>query len=62
MNRKIPLSVSIVMLVFAAGFVVYALNNPQAGFPWSNGITYTIYLVYIGIMIGLFVLSRVVKK
>jgi hypothetical protein len=50
------------MLVFAAGFVVYALNNPQAGFPWSNGITYTIYLVYIGIMIGLFVLSRVVKK
>ena len=47
MKRKILLSVSIVMLVFAAGFVIYALNNPQSGFPWSNGITYTIYLVYI---------------
>ena len=62
MKRKILLSVSILMLLCAIGFVIYALNNPQAGFPWSNGITYTIYLVYIGIMIGLFVLSRIVKK
>ena len=46
------------MLLFAVGFVLYAINNPQASFPWSNTISYSIYLGYIGVMIGFFVLSR----
>ena len=33
MKRKVFLAVSIVMSIFAAVFVVYALNNPQASFP-----------------------------
>ena len=62
MKRKMFLIISLLMLLLAAAFVVYALNNPQASFPWSNSITYTIYLVYTGIMVGLFVTSRVLKK
>ena len=62
MKRKIFLKISIVMLLFAAGFIIYALSNPQASFPWGNTITYAIYLVYIGIMIGFFVLSRSKRK
>jgi len=62
MKRKVFLIVSIIMLLFATGFVIYALNNPQASFPWSNTITYTIYLIYIGIMIGFFALSLFLKK
>ena len=59
MKRKILLIIGVTMLLFAASFIAYALNNPQVSFPWSNVITYTIYLVYVGVMIGCFVLSRV---
>lgn len=40
------------MIVVAICFVVYALNNPQAGFPWGNSITYGIYLVYAVVTIS----------
>ena len=62
MKRKTYLYVSVIMLLVAIGFVIYALNNSQASFPWSNTITYAIYLVYTGIMIGFFVLSRFSRK
>ena len=62
MKNKIFLFVSIIMLIIAVGFIFYALNNPQGSFPWSNAITYTIYLFYFVIMVGFFVLSRVVRK
>jgi hypothetical protein len=27
--------------------IIYALNNPQASYNWSNSITYGIYLGYV---------------
>ena len=34
-------------LVLAVYFVVYALGHPTGSFPWSNSVTYGVYLVYI---------------
>ena len=62
MKRKIFLGISIAMLLLAAGFMVYAFNNPQASFPWSNTITYMIYAVYAVMMAGCFALSRIIRK
>ena len=62
MKSKVFLFVGIIMLIIAAGFIFYALNNPQGSFPWSNAITYTIYLFYLVIMVGFFILPMVVRK
>lgn len=43
------------MLIFAAGFIVFALTHPTASFPWSNTVTYTVYAVYLFIMALLFI-------
>lgn len=42
------------MLIFATGFIVYALSHPTASFPWSNTVTYALYAVYVFIMVLLF--------
>lgn len=51
-NNRLFLVIGIVMIAVAICFVVYALNNPQAGFPWGNSITYGIYLVYAVVTIS----------
>lgn len=55
MTKKYSRMIAVMMLVIAAIFIGIALNNPQAGFPWSNIITYTLYGIYMIIMIVLFV-------
>jgi membrane-bound acyltransferase YfiQ involved in biofilm formation len=57
-KRKIFLVISISMLLLAIGFIWYALNHPEMSFPWNNNITYSIYLVYIVIMIICFLISK----
>ncbi|MBE6011415.1 hypothetical protein [Anaeropeptidivorans aminofermentans] len=48
MNKnKSFLILGIVMIISAIFFIIYALNNPQASFPWHNSITYIIYMAYI---------------
>ena len=61
MRRRILLVISTLMALFAIAFVVYALGNPQASFPWSNAITYTIYFVYLVAMVLVMALSRLEK-
>ena len=39
------------MLLFAALFIVFAFQNPQASFPWSKEVTYGIYFVYLVVMV-----------
>lgn len=46
--------IAALMLVIAVVFISIALSNPQAGFPWSNIITHTLYGIYLIIMIVLF--------
>ena len=57
-DRKIFRSIAWVMLIAAVIFLVYAVTHPTASFPWSNAITYTLYAVYILVMLVLFVASR----
>ena len=60
--KRIFLVTGVSMLIFAIGFVIYALNNPQASFPWNNAITYLIYAVYFIVMVASFVLSVALPK
>lgn len=46
-KRTLFLKIGILMGIVAICFVIFALSNPQSSFPWSNMITYGIYIVYI---------------
>jgi len=35
-----------VLMLIAIAFILYAVNNTQASFPWDNSVTYVIYGVY----------------
>ena len=43
------------VLALAVGFIGFALGHPEASWPWSNGVSYTIYGVYLGVMVLLFI-------
>ena len=55
MTKKLSRIIAAIMLVLAAIFIFIALNNPQAGFPWSNTITSILYGVYTIVMMVLFI-------
>lgn len=57
MRKKIFRLIALIMLIAGAVFVIFALNNPQLGFAWSNTVTYSIYIVYVLIMAALFIMS-----
>ncbi|KXL53021.1 hypothetical protein CLNEO_15640 [Anaerotignum neopropionicum] len=44
--KRLCFRIGLLMLILAILFFIYALNNPQASFPWSNSITYGIYISY----------------
>lgn len=56
--KKVLKTIGWVMVAVAALFVAFALGHPEASFPWSNGITYTIYGLYIIVTLGLLILPR----
>lgn len=45
-NKKY-FKIGLAMLMIGIIFIFYALNHPEASFPWSNNITYIIYMVYL---------------
>jgi len=58
-KKRIFLNISVAMLIIAVGFLWYALNHPEAGFPWSISVTYGIYRFYI-VIIACFIISRLI--
>ena len=56
-KSKSYLTASIILLLIAILFIVFALNNPQMSFPWSNSITYIIYAAYTIITLCMFGLA-----
>lgn len=46
------------MLILVIAFVLFALNHPEASFPWSNTITYGMYCIYVLIMLLLLAIPR----
>lgn len=53
--KKVSRIIATIMLVVALGFFIYAINHPELSWPWSNAITFTIYGIYLLIMIVLFI-------
>lgn len=47
MKNKKYLKIGMAMLVIGIIFIFYALNHPEAFFPWPNSITYIIYMAYL---------------
>lgn len=50
-----------IMLLFAIGFFLFAVTHPTASFPWSNGITYFIYILY-GLVMAVLLIAPNKKK
>lgn len=46
MTKRASRKLGLLLLVLAVCFVVYALGHPTGSFPWSNSVTYAIYLGY----------------
>ena len=46
MSKKASRMIGGMMLILAAEFLLIALGNPEMSFPWDNGITYTMYMIY----------------
>ena len=34
------------LILAALGFLAYALNHPEASFPWSNQVSFSLYGLY----------------
>lgn len=45
-NKKY-FKIGLTMLMIGIIFIFYALNHPEASFPWSNNITYIFYMAYL---------------
>ena len=44
-----------VMLAVALVFCGYAIHHPELSWPWSNGVTFTLYGIYTAVMVLLFI-------
>ncbi len=57
-NKKILRNISLIMALVLFGFIAYTLINPEATFPWGQGIPFGVYAVYVIIMFGFWAMSR----
>lgn len=55
MSKKGSRIIAGIMCVIAVVFFLYAINHPEASFPWSNMVTYAIYTIYLLVMLLLFI-------
>lgn len=53
MRKYISKIMGIIMAIGGVIFFIFTLNHPEKSFPWSNAVTYFLYLVYIGVTIFL---------
>lgn len=60
MKRNTMRKIGVFMVIAAVIFFIYSLNHPNASFPWSNFITYSIYFVYL--IIAVFMLTAPLGK
>lgn len=55
MTKKISRIIGLIMLAMAVVFIVFAMGHPEMSFPWSNTITYLLYIVYLVATVVFFV-------
>lgn len=61
MNKKVSRTIGLVMVIIAIVFVAFALNHPEAGFPWSNTITWILYCIY-SLVTAILLIAPISKK
>lgn len=61
-KHRLFFGIGCLMAAAAIGFMAYALNYPEASFPWHNGVTYAIYAVYSAVTVSMFCISKKTKK
>lgn len=61
MKTKTPRIIGFIMLIVAIAFVIFAIIHPTASFPWSNTITYILYIAYFIVMV-VFLIAPFGKK
>ena len=55
MTKKNSRIIGLIMLVVAVIFLTFAMGHPEMSFPWSNSVTYVLYIVYLVAMVFFFV-------
>ena len=61
MTKKNSRIIALVMLVVAVAFIVFAMGHPEMSFPWSNTITYILYIAYL-LAMAVFLVAPFKKK
>lgn len=61
MKKSASRIVSLVMLIIAVAFIVFALNHPEMSFPWNNTITWLLYGLYVLVTVVLFIAPKMKK-
>lgn len=60
-KTRIFLVIGCLMILIAIKFFLFAITHPTNSFPWSNGITYSIYTLYLIVTGCMFYMSRKTK-
>lgn len=58
MKKRIFLMIGCLMVIIAIIFFNYTIHCPEASFPWTNVIAYSIYVLYLIITGCMFYMSR----
>lgn len=61
MTKKTSRVLAALMFLAAIGFVIFAFMHPERSFPWGNGITYSLYGVYV-LLTAVFFIAPFKKK
>ena len=51
MTKRRSRLIALLMIIFAIGFICYALGHPESAWPWPNWITNIIYFIYMAFAI-----------
>ena len=51
MTKRRSRLIALLMIIFAIGFICYALGYPEKAWPWPNWITNIIYFIYVSFAI-----------
>lgn len=60
-TSKKLITIAVIMTLLAIIFIVIALSHPELSFPWSNTVTYILYVLYMAAMIVIYILG-IIKR
>ena len=60
-TSKKLITIAVIMTLLAIILIVIALSHPELSFPWSNTVTYILYVLYMAAMIVIYILG-IIKR